>query len=362
MKRLLTMACACIVMLTITAISEAQIMQNHLNAKQRAIIPIAAFTANGDLQKLKTALNEGLDAGLTINEIKEILVQMYAYCGFPRSLNGINTFIGVLEERGQKGIKDELGKEPSPMPANKSSIEFGTEIQTRLIGAPATGKYITFAPAIDQFLKGHLFGDIFGRDNLDFQSREIATISALANMEGVNPQLQSHFVAGFNVDLTEAQMRSLISILEAKVGKKQADNASEIFGKVLSNRAKKEQANSMKIRVKVGDTVLTANLIDSKTTQDFVSLLPLTLTMNDLFSREKYAHLPRAISTEGKRTYTYEVGDVAYWPPGPDVVIFYRHDGQEIPDPGIIVIGKIESGVEAFNVAGSVKVMVELIK
>jgi len=151
---------------------------------------------------------------------------------------GINTFIGVLEEREQKGINDELGKEPSPMPANKSSIELGTEIQTRLVGAPATGKYISFAPAIDQFLKGHLFGDIFGRDNLDFQSREIATISALANMEGVNPQLQSHFSIGFNVGLVEAQMRSLISILEAKVGKKEADNANEILGKVLENRAK----------------------------------------------------------------------------------------------------------------------------
>ena len=136
---------------SIVTISEAQTMKNEgLNAKQEKIVTIAAFTANGDLQKLKTALNEGLDAGLTINEIKEVLVQMYAYAGFPRSLNGINTFIGVLEEREQKGIKDELGKEPSPMPANKSSIELGTEIQTRLIGAPATGKYITFAPAIDQ--------------------------------------------------------------------------------------------------------------------------------------------------------------------------------------------------------------------
>ena len=124
------------------------------------------------------------------------------------------------------------------MPANKSSIELGTEIQTRLIGAPVTGAIYTFAPAIDQFLKGHLFGDIFGRDNLDFQSREIATISALASMEGVNPQLQSHFNVGFNTGLTEAQMRSLISVLEAKVGKKEADNAREVLCKVLSNRAK----------------------------------------------------------------------------------------------------------------------------
>jgi len=82
--------------------------------------------------------------------------------------DGINTFMGVLEVREQKGIKDELGKEPSPMPANKSSIELGMEIQTRLIGSQATGKYITFAPAIDTFLKGHLFGDIFGRDNPGF--------------------------------------------------------------------------------------------------------------------------------------------------------------------------------------------------
>jgi len=223
----------------IVTISEAQTMKKEgLNAKQQSIVPIAAFTASGDLQKLKTALNEGLDSGLTINEIKEVLVQLYAYCGFPRSLNGISTFISVLEEREKKGIKDKIGKEPSPLPADKSSIELGTEIQTRLIGAPATGQYITFAPAIDKFLKGHLFGDIFGRDNLDFQSREIATISALANMEGVNPQLQSHFSIGLNVGLTEVQMRSLISVLEAKLGKKEADNATEILSKVLSSRAK----------------------------------------------------------------------------------------------------------------------------
>ncbi len=209
-----------------------------LSAKQKSIIPIAAFTANGNMEKLKTALNEGLDAGLAVNEIKEILVQLYAYTGFPRSLNGLSAFMGVMEERQKKGIKDEVGREASPFPANKSSIELGTEIQTRLAGKPVTGALYTFAPAIDQFLKGHLFGDIFGRDNLDFQSREIATISALASMEGVNSQLQAHFNIGFNTGLNEAQMRSLISVLKAKVGEKEANNAFEILGKVLGSRAK----------------------------------------------------------------------------------------------------------------------------
>jgi alkylhydroperoxidase/carboxymuconolactone decarboxylase family protein YurZ len=219
--------------------SEAQTMKSEgLNARQKGIAPIAAFTASGDMERLKTALNEGLDAGLTVNEIKEVLVQMYAYAGFPRSLNGIGTFMGVLEERKQKGIKDEIGRVASPLPTGKSSIELGTEIQTRLAGRPVTGPLYTFAPAIDQFLKGHLFGDIFGRDILDFQSREIATISALANMAGVESQLQSHFNIGLNVGLTEAQLRSLISVLEAKVGTKEADKANEVLGKVLSGRVK----------------------------------------------------------------------------------------------------------------------------
>jgi hypothetical protein len=127
-----------------------------------------------------------------------------------------------------------------------------------------------------------------------------------------------------------------------------------------STNASPLKAQSMKIRLKVEDKVMTATLIDSKTTRDFVSLLPLTMTMNDLFQREKFAHLPRPISEEGKRTHTYEVGQVIYWSPARDVAIYYRNDGEKIPNPGIIVIGKIESGVAALDVPGSVKVTIEL--
>ena len=120
-----------------------------------------------------------------------------------------------------------------------------------------------------------------------------------------------------------------------------------------------QQVDMMKIRLTVKGKAIAATLIDSGTTHDFISLLPLTLTMNDLFAREKFVHLPRAISTEGKRTHAYEVGDVAYWAPGPDVAVFYHHDGQKIPAPGVIVIGKIDSGVEKLDVPGSVRVTFE---
>ncbi|NTW36942.1 MAG: carboxymuconolactone decarboxylase family protein, partial [Syntrophobacteraceae bacterium] len=133
----LTVLSACT--LGFEALSEAQVMDANqgLSSKQQGMVTISAFTANGGVEKLKTALHEGLDSGLTVNEIKEILVQLYAYTGFPRSLNALGTFMGVMEERQKKGIKDELGKEPSPFPAGKSSVELGTEIQTRLVDPPA---------------------------------------------------------------------------------------------------------------------------------------------------------------------------------------------------------------------------------
>ena len=118
-------------------------------------------------------------------------------------------------------------------------------------------------------------------------------------------------------------------------------------------------ANTVKLRLKVADRTITATLIDSEAARDFVSLLPLTLTMNDLFRREKFGHLPRAISTGGKRTHTYAVGEIAYWAPGPDVAVYYRDDGEEIPNPGIIVIGRIDSGVELLDVPGSLRVTIE---
>lgn len=122
------------------------------------------------------------------------------------------------------------------------------------------------------------------------------------------------------------------------------------------------QGESMKIRLKVNGKSLDATLRQDATTRDFVSLLPLTLTMRDLFGREKFGHLPRAISESGERTRSYQVGDVAYWSPGKDIAVFYRHDGQTIPAPGLIVIGKVESGVEMFEAPGPLEVTIERVR
>jgi len=211
-----------------------------LSTKQQSIIPIVAFTANGDLDKLRTALTEGLEAGLTVNEIKEILAHLYAYTGFPRSLNGIHTFMAVIKERQAQGIEDEIGAEASPLPTDINKDDYGAKVRAKLAGwekIPPPGGYQVFAPIIDTFLKEHLFADIFARDVLDFQSRELVTISALASMTGTGGQLTFHLGAAMNTGLSEAQIQDFIAVLKAKVGQQEAEDAAAILQKVLSRRA-----------------------------------------------------------------------------------------------------------------------------
>ena len=209
-----------------------------LSAQQQSIVSIAALTAVGDLDHLKTELNTGLDAGLTINEIKEVLVQLYAYCGFPRSLNGISTFMKVVEERRSKGIQDVTGKEATPVADSVDKYERGRRTLETLTKTPqvkpAPG-FGEFASRIDAFLKEHLFADIFDNDILTYQQRELATISALSAMEGVAPQLQAHLTMGMNTGLTESQLKQVFSLIEKHIGKQQAEVAKSVLSKIIDN-------------------------------------------------------------------------------------------------------------------------------
>ena len=210
-----------------------------LNQKQQCIIPIAAFTAEGDIDRLKPALNQGLDAGLTVNEIKEVLVHLYAYAGFPRSLNALSAFMGVVDERKAKGIEDVVGKEASPVPPDFDRDEYGAKVRAKLAGREtdiSNAKWQLFSPAIDTFLKEHLFADIFVRDVISHQDRELATIAALANMTGTEGQLRFHLGAAMNTGLSEAQMKDFISVLATQLDKKKAEDADEVLNTVLNSR------------------------------------------------------------------------------------------------------------------------------
>lgn len=216
-----------------------QATQKGLTIEQQSIVSIAALTAKGDLPRLKIALNTGLEAGLTINQIKEAVIQLYAYCGFPRSIRGLQTFMEVLDERKGKGIKDRTGNNASPINEEGSKYERGKKILGELIQTSQpdtlTG-YLAFAPVIDTFLKEHLFADIFERDVLTYAERELVTVSVIATIGDAEPMLHSHLYICLNVGLTPEQLRQFVDIIKSAIGGKEGDTAQKVLDEVLKSR------------------------------------------------------------------------------------------------------------------------------
>lgn len=232
-------ACLLIVLPAFSWKARAQSTITMLDAKQQSLVKIAAWTAIGDLENMNKALNEGLDAELTVNEIKEALVHLYAYCGFPRSIRGLQTFMEVLDNRKAKGINDKQGREPSPITDAGGKYERGKKVLGELTKTPQQGPltgYSAFAPVIDTFLKEHLFADIFERDVLTHAQRELVTISVLSAIGGVEPMLRGHLSISLNVGITPQQLTHFISVIASSVGIEKADAAQLVLNEVLQSR------------------------------------------------------------------------------------------------------------------------------
>lgn len=210
-----------------------------LAPREQAIVAVASYTGKGDLENLRQAFVQALDAGMTVNEINEVLIHAYAYCGFPRSLRAIQTFMQVVEKRKADGITDAVGREASIVRDNRSRYERGRDVLAEISGIPADAPnagYALFAPTIERFLKEHLFADLFERDLLTYRERELATVSVLAGVGGVEPMFESHAAICMHLGVTPEQLSSLLNIVEKNLGK----TYSEPLRKVLNQLTEKK--------------------------------------------------------------------------------------------------------------------------
>ncbi len=173
---------------------------------------IACDEAKGDVVALESAIHNGLEAELTVSQIKEALSQLYAYTGFPRSLNALGVLQRVIGDRQAKGVKVIMGEDASPLSDEYDALKEGTRVQTQLVGKAFEYE---FAEATDYYLKAHLFGDIFSRDNLTYADRELVTVSALSGLEGVEPQLKAHIAGARNMGVSEEQLQGIVVALAA---------------------------------------------------------------------------------------------------------------------------------------------------
>lgn len=204
--------------------------QSAMDVKKQHLVTIAALEASGDLTRLEPAINGALDDGLTVNQVKEALSQLYAYTGFPRSLNALGVLQRVVADREQQGKTTVMGPDSNPLPEDYDALKQGTEVQTRLSGAPFDYK---FAPQTDYYLKAHLFGDIFARTTLTTAEREIVTVSAISALEGCEPQLMAHVKGARNMGVTDDELHAIPGVLAATVSPVEAWRAGKAVATVF---------------------------------------------------------------------------------------------------------------------------------
>ena len=225
-----------------TAAAQTPRAEQMMNSKRQHIAEVAALTGKGDLDRLKTVLIDGLNDGMTVSELKEVMVHAYAYCGFPRALRGLQTLVAVLDERKAEGIEDKRGRDASPITDTRSKYERGRDILAEISGVPADAPkadYAMLAPEIEVFLKEHLFADLFERDVLTYAERELATVAVIASLgKGVEPMLKGHMGIALNVGVTPDELRGILAIVEKNVGRCEADDGRMVLDELLQSKGR----------------------------------------------------------------------------------------------------------------------------
>ena len=188
MKRIVYLFVALLMMATVNA--------QTLTERQKGLAACACLMAQGDRNRLEPTVRMALNKGVTINELKEAFSQLYAYTGFPRSLNALGVLSKVLEDKQANWQEGKPWKRPAEWDDAKKAYELGVKNQTQLSGKPFNYE---FCPQDDYYLKSHLFGDIFASDQLSAADREIVTVAALSGLEGVVPQLAAHKQGAVNM-------------------------------------------------------------------------------------------------------------------------------------------------------------------
>lgn len=116
--------------------------------------------------------------------------------------------------------------------------------------------------------------------------------------------------------------------------------------------------SSLNVNITVGDRTVTATMEDNAAARDFLSRLPLEVTLSDYSNAEKIFYPSPALTTSKvARGCTPAPGDITIYVPWGNVAIFYK-SGSRSND--LIRIGRIDgNGIEALSIPGSLSVRIE---
>lgn len=208
---------------------------NHLDNKTKEVVAVSSLIAQGAIPQLKVHLNGALNSGCSIAEVKEIILQMSVYTGFPRSINAMNAFKEVLQERLEKGITDKKGTDilnQNNLGRYKTGVEY-LSILNKEQEQVLKDSYSEISPELVQFTIEYGYGDIFSRENLDRKYRQVATIAALATLGNSQPQLKFHIKGALNVGINKEEIKEIMLLMTVYAGFPAAINGTNVLKEAI---------------------------------------------------------------------------------------------------------------------------------
>ncbi|PXV66771.1 4-carboxymuconolactone decarboxylase [Dysgonomonas alginatilytica] len=213
---------------------------DKLDNKSKEIAAVSSLIAQGAIPQLKVHLNGALNTGSSVNEVKEVILQMSAYAGFPKAINAMNAFKEVLNERKEKSIVDSIGQQPTPN--NEDRRKTGSKALASLDSNQEQliiDTYDNFSPELTRFVIEYGYGDIYSRDNIDKKLRQTASIAALTTLGNAPSQLKFHINGGLNVGLTIDEIKGIMLLMTVYAGFPAAINGTNILKEVVAERNNK---------------------------------------------------------------------------------------------------------------------------
>ncbi len=207
-----------------------------LDLKKREMITCTVLSVMQTLPQLKSHAAAALNVGVTPVELRETIYQCAPFIGFPRTLNAIGVINEVFEERGI-----ELPLEPQGTTTEENRFEKGFAIQNPIYGDEISQR-MAYVPGgmgndVSHFLTEYCFGDIYTRNGLDVQTRELLIYCILTALEA-DSQLASHAVGNMKLGTSRETLAAAVIQCLPYVGFPPAMKALNAIMNVQSETAK----------------------------------------------------------------------------------------------------------------------------
>ena len=208
-----------------------------LPPKEKEIAVIAALAALGTARpQLKIHLHGALNTGNSVEEVKEVLLHISGYAGFPAALNAMSAFMEIAAEHN--ALRKPSSNEKT-IDNGRSRYERGSgELEALYPGQIKilSDKFENFCPDLARYIIEFGYGDIYSRKIISKRERQIATIAALTAMGTASEQLSFHIEAGINVGLTVIEIKEIMLLMTVFAGFPAAINGSMVLKSVIQKR------------------------------------------------------------------------------------------------------------------------------